>query len=111
MRYFAHNEITSLNEITKHTHASISILGIVPKSNQNIPVSQLLVDKNPKSLIAEAFRSIRSNLQFISNEPGAKVIALTSTISGEGKTFVAINLAEIIAFSGKKSYHSRFRYA
>ncbi len=102
IRYLAHNEINSLNEITKYTHASISILGIVPRCKQHIPVSQLLVDKSPKSLIAEAFRSIRTNLQFISNEPGPKVIALTSTISGEGKTFVSINLAGIIAFSGKK---------
>lgn len=101
-QYLSHNEINSLNEITKHTHASITILGIVPKCSQEIPVSQLLVNKNPKSLVAESFRSIRSNLQFISNSPGAKVIALTSTISGEGKTFVAINLAGIIAFSGKK---------
>ncbi|MGZ4155869.1 MAG: GumC family protein [Bacteroidia bacterium] len=101
-KYLSHNEINSLNEITKYTNASISILGIVPKCKQDIPVSQLLVDKSPKSLIAEAFRSIRTNLQFISNEPGPKTIALTSTISGEGKTFVAINLAGIIAFSGKK---------
>ncbi len=102
IRYLSHNEINSLNEITKYTNASISILGIVPRCKQDIPVSQLLVDKSPKSLIAEAFRSIRTNLQFISNTPGPKIIALTSTISGEGKTFVAINLAGIIAFSGKK---------
>ncbi|MBA3704846.1 MAG: polysaccharide biosynthesis tyrosine autokinase [Bacteroidetes bacterium] len=102
LRYLSHDEINSLNEITKQTSASISILGIVPKCKQDIPVSQLLVDKSPKSLIAEAFRSIRTNLQFISNEAGPKVIALTSTISGDGKTFVAINLGGIIAFSGKK---------
>jgi tyrosine-protein kinase Etk/Wzc len=102
IRYLSHDEINSLNEITKHTSASISILGIIPKSKKEIPVSQLLVDKSPKSIIAESFRSVRTNLQFISNEPGPKTIALTSTISGEGKTFVAINLAGIIAFSGKK---------
>jgi len=58
--------------------------------------------KNPKSAISESFRSIRTNLQFISNDPAAKVIGITSTISGEGKTFVAINLAGVIAFSDKK---------
>ena len=62
----------------------------------------LIVDKNPRSLIAEAFRSVRTNLQFINNNPGSKIIAVTSTISGEGKTFVALNLAGIIAFSGKR---------
>ena len=102
IRYFVHDQINSLNEITKLTHADVNILGIVPKYDKNIPVSQLVVDKNPKSLIAESFRSIRTNLQFISNEPGAKLIALTSTVSGEGKTFVALNLAGIMAFSGKK---------
>jgi len=102
IKYLVHNDITSLNEITKHTHASIGILGIIPKYKKEIPISQLIVNENPKSLIAEAFRTIRSNLQFISSEDGAKVMAITSTISGEGKTFIAINLGGIIAFSGKK---------
>ncbi|MBL0095675.1 MAG: CpsD/CapB family tyrosine-protein kinase [Bacteroidetes bacterium] len=50
--------------------------------------------------MSEAFRSVRTNLQFISSAEGAKIIAVTSTISGEGKTFNAINLAGVIAFSG-----------
>ena len=102
VRYILHDNITSLNDIAKLSNASIGILGMVPKYKKDIPISQLLVDKNPKSLIAESFRSIRTNLQFVDNTPGAKIIAITSTISGEGKTFVAINLAGIIAFSGKR---------
>jgi capsular exopolysaccharide synthesis family protein len=102
LRYLIHNDIISLNEITKHTHASIGILGIIPRYKKDIPVSQLVVNKNPKSLIAESFRTIRTNLQFISTKKGAKVMAITSTVSGEGKTFIAINLGGIIAFSGKK---------
>jgi tyrosine-protein kinase Etk/Wzc len=102
MRYLLHNKISSLNEITRHTGAGISILGIIPKYKKDIPVSQLLVDKNPKSLIAEAFRSVRSNMHFIADETGSKVMTITSTISGEGKTFVALNLAGIIAYSGKR---------
>lgn len=100
IRYFLHNEITSTNDISRTCAAPI--LGVIPEYKKDIPVSQLLVDKSPKSLIAEAFRSIRSNLQFINNEPGPKIIAITSTISGEGKTFIAINLSGIIAFSEKK---------
>jgi tyrosine-protein kinase Etk/Wzc len=61
--------------------------------------------------MAESFRSIRTNLQFISNDPGSKIIALTSTISGEGKTFVALNLAGIIAYSGKKVVIIDLRHA
>lgn len=102
IRYLVHNNITSLNEIVRLSHASISTLGVVPKFKREIPISMLIVDKNPKSIIAEAFRSLRTNLQFISNEPGPKTVAVTSTISGEGKTFIALNLAGIIAYSGKK---------
>lgn len=102
IRYMMHNQITSLNEIIKISDASIGILGIVPKYKSNIPVSQLIIDKNPKSHITEAFRSIRTNLQFVANDKSPRTIAITSTISGEGKTFVALNLAGIIAYSGKK---------
>ena len=100
IRYLFHNEITSMNEIFKHI--SVPMLGIVPNYRDTIPISQLLVDKKPKSIIAESLRSIRSNLEFLSKSDGPKVLAITSTISGEGKTFVALNLAGIIAFSEKK---------
>jgi len=100
IRYLFHNEITSLNEIMKYLE--VPMLGIVPNYKDVIPISQLLVDKKPKSIIAESLRSIRSNLEFLSTSDGPKVLAITSTISGEGKTFVALNLAGIIAFSEKK---------
>src|SRR5690606_31981395 len=87
-------------EIAQYTDAPL--LGIVPRYKREIPISQMLVDKSPKSVIAEAFRSIRTNLQFINNEEGSQLMAVTSTISGEGKTFNAINLAGVISFSGKK---------
>lgn len=99
-RYLMHNQISNIGDIIKLTQ--VPVLGFVPKFAEEIPVSQLIVDKKPKSLISEAFRSIRANLEFISNTPGSKLIAVTSTISGEGKTFVSINLGGIIAFSEKK---------
>jgi tyrosine-protein kinase Etk/Wzc len=99
-RYLMHSQISNIGDIIKLTQ--VPILGFVPKFSEEIPVSQLIVDKKPKSLISEAFRSIRANLEFISNTPGSKLIAVTSTISGEGKTFVSINLGGIIAFSEKK---------
>ena len=102
IKYLMHDQITSLNEITKLSSATIGILGIIPKYKHNIPISQLIIDKSPKSIMTESFRTIRTNMQFISNKKDAKIIAITSTISGEGKTFIALNLAGIIAFSGKK---------
>ncbi len=101
-RYVSNDVIYSLSNITKATNANVSILGIIPKYTKKLEVSQLVVDKNSKSMIAESFRSLRSNMQFIDNAPGPKVIALTSTISGEGKTFVAVNLSGILEFAGKK---------
>ncbi|MDF2451156.1 MAG: wzc [Bacteroidota bacterium] len=87
VRYFIHDKITSINDVVNNIDASISVLGIVPNYESDVPVSQLVVDKNPKSQISEAFRSIRSNLNFINNSEGSKIIAVTSSISGEGKTF------------------------
>ncbi|MFM1932074.1 MAG: hypothetical protein RL226_1377 [Bacteroidota bacterium] len=101
IRYLLHNEITTLNEIVKLSNASISTLGIIPKY-KDMENSMLVVRENSKSMLAESFRSVRTNLQFIDSSSGSKVAAVTSTISGEGKTFVAINLAGIFAFSGKK---------
>lgn len=100
LKYLFYNEIPSLHDILKYTHAPV--IGVIPKYKSDIPPNQLLVLKKPKSLISEALRAIRTNLQFINNEPGPKLVAVTSTISGEGKTFFAMNLAGILAFSDKK---------
>ena len=102
VKYLLHNQITSITEITKHSQSNFGVLGIIPKYQKDMPLSQLVVNKNPKSLIAESFRSIRTNLEFLAAQEGPKVMAVTSTVSGEGKTFIAINLGGIIAFSGKK---------
>lgn len=102
MKYLLKNTISSVDDVLRQSFASFGVLGIVPKYKRDIPVSQLVVNKNPKSVIAESFREIRSNLQFVSQNEGKKLIAITSTVSGEGKTFCAINIAGIIAYSGKK---------
>ena len=83
------------------------------ESNTNIPVlgqiwryakgkSMLVVHKNPKSVVAESFRSVRSNLNFFTSEVDQKIFVITSSVSGEGKTFSSINLATVFAFSSKK---------
>ncbi len=100
LKYLFYNEIPSLHDILKYTQAPV--IGVIPKYKSEIPPNQLLVLKKPKSLISEALRAIRTNLQFINNDDGPKLVAVTSTISGEGKTFFAMNLAGILAFSNKK---------
>lgn len=61
----------------------------------------LLQKREENSLMAETFRGIRTNLQFMLGEEN-KVILVTSTISGEGKTFVATNLAISLSLLGKR---------
>jgi len=58
--------------------------------------------EHPRSGIAESFRGLRTNLQYLFNEKGSKVIGVHSMIPGEGKTFSALNLATIIAMDNKK---------
>ncbi|HAZ23553.1 MAG TPA: tyrosine protein kinase, partial [Algoriphagus sp.] len=56
-----------------------------------------------KSGIAEGFRSLRANLRFLQPNEEKIALMLTSTISGEGKTFCAINLASVYSLTGKKT--------
>lgn len=76
----------------------------------NIPVKRsvkersqaIVVARNKNDLMAEAFRTLRTNLQFVMKNSTGKVVMFTSTTSGEGKTFVASNLAMSVALLGKK---------
>ncbi len=99
-RYLFYSNIDNVADIRKFT--SVALLGTVPKAKQQMSHSILLVDKEPKSVLSEAMRGLRTNMQFISNDASKKLISITSTIPSEGKTFVAVNLAGIIAYSGKK---------
>ena len=101
VRYFMHNTVTNVRELERSTKAAV--LGIIPTYDKDkMEVSRLVVDKNPKSAISEAIRSIRTNLDFISSSKKKRLISVTSTISGEGKTFVTVNLGGIIALSGQR---------
>ena len=100
VRYLIYSEITSVSMVQNYTQAPI--LGVIPQYDEVVDVSQLLVMKDPHSPFSEAFRSIRSNLQFISHGADTHIVTVSSTVSGEGKTFVSINLGGIIATSGKR---------
>lgn len=66
-------------------------------------VNNLEVLSAPKSSIAESFRALRSNLNYFLDPASRPIIMVSSSISGEGKTFTSINLASIFALSGKKT--------
>ncbi len=58
--------------------------------------------KEPKSQISEAFRTLRTNIQFTSMGANLKVILVTSSCMGEGKSTISANLATVFAQQGKK---------
>ena len=65
---------------------------------------EMVVMKNGSSSpVAEMFRLLRSNLQFILPKGGKRVLMVTSSDSGEGKSFVSLNLAYSIAMTGKRT--------
>lgn len=93
--YF-NNRIEDLNELTQRT--KLTIIGRICHNPYRIP---LPVTEKPNSSLAESFRGLRTNLQYLTSQ-GQKIISITSAVSGEGKTFCSTNLAAIIAMSGKK---------
>ena len=66
-------------------------------------MKSLIVPKNSKSVISESFRSIRTNIQYLAVDKEKKVITVSSSVGGEGKTFCSMNLASIFALSGHKT--------
>lgn len=64
--------------------------------------TELIVEKRPKSSLAEAMRIIRTNLQFSSADKKVQTILITSSVPGEGKSFISINLATAFAQNGSK---------
>lgn len=99
--FFVNNAIQNtddLNHLTK-----IPLIGVV---GINTDKSELAVYNKPKSALSESFRAIRSSLQFLYKKQrveGAKTLMITSSVSGEGKTFCSINIATVFALSGKKT--------
>ena len=79
----------------------IPIVAEIPKNKTK---KYMVVQKGERSLVAEAFRMLRSNMNFLlpKKKEGGNVIFISSAIAGEGKTFNAINLANSLALIDKK---------
>lgn len=82
-----------------HSISNLPILGTIAQSGIK---KSIVVNEVSRSPIAEMFRLIRANFQFIGNGINNRVILLTSSVSGEGKTFICINFGLTLAFTGKK---------
>ncbi|MBN1292427.1 MAG: polysaccharide biosynthesis tyrosine autokinase [Candidatus Latescibacteria bacterium] len=91
------NKIIDKRDVEKRTAAPV--IGYV---SHNSLKTELPVVENPGSSLSESFRSVRTNLKYFLKDKTCPVISVSSTITAEGKTFVSVNLAAIIAMSGKK---------
>jgi len=94
---YLNNKIIDKKDLERRT--SIPVIGYI---SHNSLKSEIPVAENPGSTLSESFRSVRTSLKYFLKDRTCPVISVSSTITGEGKTFVSINLAAIIAMSGKR---------
>ncbi|MBU6341921.1 MAG: hypothetical protein KGS48_10535, partial [Bacteroidetes bacterium] len=97
LRYLMTNTVQTEGDIAKETQAPI-LAGIAQQSNKDA----IAVKKNSRSTVAEMFRLLRTNLQFLSPGQEHQVLLVTSSVSGEGKSFITLNLGITLALADKK---------
>jgi tyrosine-protein kinase Etk/Wzc len=91
------NTVTDSSDITQET--DIPLLGEI---GHNKTGKTLVAEQNSRTALAEQFRVLRTNLQFLSGGKDKKVVMITSSTGGEGKSFLSINLGSTLAISNKK---------
>lgn len=95
---FFNNKIVSAEDIESNTN--IPILGFIAQGDRAIKV---ISPETSSSLLAESFRAVRVNLQYLNSSVDQRIIGVTSSMQGEGKTFCAMNLSVVLAQSGKRT--------
>ncbi len=98
LKEILNDKVTTRFDIEKVTQ--VPILGEIGHSFSG---NALVVSKTSRGMVAEQFRSIRSNLQYVISKTERPVILVTSSFSGEGKSFVSTNMAAVMALTGKKT--------
>lgn len=91
------SNIQRKSDISKSTR--VPIIAQISHSDDTSP---LTIISKPRSIVAEQIRALRTNLDFLIPGPGSKTILFTSTVSGEGKSFIALNLGASLASTGKR---------
>jgi capsular exopolysaccharide synthesis family protein len=92
------NRIQSRDDIEKIT--SVPVIGGI---GHNPEINQLVIVEKPRSIMAESFRAVRSNLNYFTSNKEKQVFMVTSSIPGEGKSFTSLNLACVFALAGKRT--------
>lgn len=94
-----HYKIETRGDVERLT--SLPVVGDVPLTEERSK-GAIVIRENRNDIMEEVFRSVRTNVQYMLSE-GKKVVLFTSTVSGEGKSFNAGNLATSFAYMGKKT--------
>lgn len=97
LKKLINNRFETRNDVERVTNVPILGEMCIDRSG-----NALVVTQDNTSAPAELFRLMRSNLLFILNDPRDKVVLITSSTSGEGKSFISVNLAASLALIGKK---------
>lgn len=103
MGLFVLVEVFNTRVQSKEDIEKITSMPFIGGVGHNKLTSNLVVKSKPKSAVAESFRALRSNLNYFTSNKDRKVILVTSSVSGEGKTFTSLNLATVLAMSGKRT--------
>ncbi|MBO9616385.1 MAG: polysaccharide biosynthesis tyrosine autokinase [Dyadobacter sp.] len=100
--FMLNNTVQRREEIEKVTHSAIlGEIGQMKALAATIPGEEAIIKMTSRSAVAEQFRALRTNLQYL-GDGTCRVIMFTSSIGGEGKSFVSINLAASLAYSDKR---------
>ncbi|MEZ5194848.1 MAG: polysaccharide biosynthesis tyrosine autokinase [Bacteroidales bacterium] len=97
-RDFLNNKIADIKDIEL-----ISDLPIIGQVLHNNFKSKAVIKDYPKSPLADSFRAIRTNVRFFAKDSDRMIILVTSSMSGEGKSFNSVNIASVYALLGKKT--------
>lgn len=99
LKDYLNNKVVTRQQVVNVTDCPI--LGEI--SHDKGKERRFVVGKNDRSLLAEQFRILRTNIQFLLGDKTNTVVMVTSSVSGEGKTFSSMNLAAVFAIGGKKT--------
>lgn len=97
LRTLLHNKIESKEDLERISE--VPVIAAITKNDEDQPI---VVRENTNTPISELFRYLRNKIEFVLEKKSNNTILVTSTISGEGKTFVSVNLASAFALNNKK---------
>ncbi|MBL0068984.1 MAG: polysaccharide biosynthesis tyrosine autokinase [Chitinophagaceae bacterium] len=88
---------------TRFDIEKITVAPILGEIGHSYSDNVLVVNKTTRSMVAEQFRIIRSNLQYVLHKKEKSTILVTSSFSGEGKSYISTNMGAVMALAGKKT--------